>query len=146
MPTFTINHQRFTIEQHEAFRTLLNGTPGLVQRHYVQVGSNIWPVKDALAALTGLDPQEFTSQHAGRVLRILGFQVHQRDATTDPLESLRRDLEAVLRRVDTALAEPGKTDGETETLLDARNRINEWIVLSRIRPSLRQLQAEGGQP
>ena len=145
MPRFIINRQPFDIERSDALRLLATGSPGLVQRHYVEVGGLRWPLKEALSTLTRLDHREFTSQHAGRVMRALGFEVLQREPEPDPVEAVRRDLEAVLRRIDAALGSRGWTDAQVETLLDTRNKINEVIVLSRIQPARRDMKA-GGQP
>ena len=78
-------------------------------------------------------------------MRALGFEVLQREPEPDPVEAVRRDLEAVLRRIDAALGSRGWTDAQVETLLDTRNKINEVIVLSRIQPARRDMKA-GGQP
>lgn len=141
MPKFTVAKTEVDIDRADVLRALINGAPGLVQKHYIEVGGRQWPVKEALATVTGLETRHFTSQHASKVLSALGFDVLQRESPADPVESVRRDLEAVLRRIDALAGQPGTPGEQIDALIDLRNEVNRVIVLSRIAPAHRTLQA-----
>ncbi len=60
--------------------------PETARDHYVVVAGLRYPPKQAIAAATGLDRADFTTHHARRTLRRLGFvlgRVH-RSAVADP--------------------------------------------------------------
>jgi hypothetical protein len=65
----------FTLRQRDVQRAIGRVEPGEIRDHFVQVGDRRYPVKQALAIATGLDPSDFTSQHARSVLRRLGLQL-----------------------------------------------------------------------
>jgi hypothetical protein len=65
----------FTLRQPEVRRVIGRAEPGEIRDHFVEVGGRRYPVKQALAIATGLDPSDFTSQHARSVLRRLGLQL-----------------------------------------------------------------------
>jgi transcriptional regulator with XRE-family HTH domain len=65
----------FTLRQPDVQRAIGRAEPGEIRDHFVEVGDRRYPVKQALAIATGLDPSEFTSQHARSVLRRLGLRL-----------------------------------------------------------------------
>jgi hypothetical protein len=67
--------QTFTLRQPDVQRAICRAEPGEIRDHFVEVGDRRYPVKQALAIATGLDPSDFTSQHARSVLRRLGLRL-----------------------------------------------------------------------
>jgi hypothetical protein len=65
----------FTLRQPDVQRAIGQADPGEIRDHFVEVGGRRYPVKQALAIATGLDPSDFTSQHARSVLRRLGLRL-----------------------------------------------------------------------
>jgi hypothetical protein len=65
----------FDLRQPDVRRAISRAEPGEIRDHYVEVGGRRYPVKQALAIATGLDPSDFTSQHARSVLRRLGLSL-----------------------------------------------------------------------
>lgn len=65
----------FTLRQPDVQRAICQADPGEIRDHFVEVGDRRYPVKQALAIATGLDPSDFTSQHARSVFRRLGLRL-----------------------------------------------------------------------
>ena len=65
----------FTLRQPDVQRAIGRVEPGEIRDHFVEVGGRRYPIKQALAIATGLDPSDFTSQHARSVLRRLGLRL-----------------------------------------------------------------------
>jgi hypothetical protein len=63
----------FALDQRRVCSALDDVEPRPIRDHFVEVRGRRFPVKQALAVVTGLDPSDFTSQHARSALRRLGF-------------------------------------------------------------------------
>lgn len=61
---------------HDMVIARLSGVePGAVQTHGVEVNDRIYPVKEALARVTGVDVLDFNTNQARSIFRRLGFEV-----------------------------------------------------------------------
>jgi hypothetical protein len=65
----------FELHQAEVARLVGHLEPAEIRDHFVEIRGRRYPVKQALGAATGLDPSDFTSQHARSALRRLGLPV-----------------------------------------------------------------------
>lgn len=100
-------------------RALTGVAPGPIRDHYVEVDGQRYPVKQALAASAGLDPADFTSQHARSLLRRLAL----------PLGRLSgEDTTGERSRPPQANAPPTSEPARGERLRPYRNR---WVALQR---------------
>lgn len=70
----------FDLERLEVEVLVRALAPEAVRRHFVEIGGTRYPVKQVLAAVTGLDRNAFTSQQARAVLERLGLRVGAADA------------------------------------------------------------------
>lgn len=74
---FTVNGQAFSVSREDVIHTM-DGVPAEpVRSHSVTVTGVRYPVKQAFAAVTGLDRLDFTSAVARRNLGKLGFELHR---------------------------------------------------------------------
>ena len=73
MPIFQISGHTFAIERADVEAAAANELPEPIHEHYVIVGSRRYPPKQVLTKVTGLDRADFTTHHARRVLKRLGF-------------------------------------------------------------------------
>lgn len=73
MPPFQIAHEHFDFDAQDVERALEGVLPEPVREHYVVVGGRRYPPKQVLTRVTGLDRADFTTHHARRILRRLGF-------------------------------------------------------------------------
>ncbi len=72
---FTIGGETFSLEPQDVERKLRGVDPEPIQKLFVVVNGKRYPVKQALAASAGLIRAGFTTQHAFRVFRKLGFKL-----------------------------------------------------------------------
>jgi len=89
-----------------------------------------YPVKQALAVATGLDPSDFTTQHARSVLRRLGLTLGRLSAVkgTSALRPRSRPADSH--------AAPAPADGEAgpaDAAEALRPYLNRWVALQRDR-------------
>jgi len=63
------------VKRDEVVRRLRGVKPGRVQAHAVKVGDLHYPVKEAFAAVTGIDVLDFNTNTARSTFRRLGFEV-----------------------------------------------------------------------
>jgi len=73
MPRFTISGQQFELESADVQRAVSGRLPDPVHGHYVVVAGRRFPPKQVLSCATGLDRADFTTHHARRILKRLGF-------------------------------------------------------------------------
>lgn len=74
---FTVNGNAFAISRDDVVTALRGVTAEPVRSHSVTVTGVRYPVKQAFAAVTGLDRLDFTSAVARRNLGKLGFELHR---------------------------------------------------------------------
>jgi hypothetical protein len=72
---FTIAGRRLRLSRSQVISKLKNATPGRIQKHGVDVGGVIHPVKEAFSRVTGLDVLDFNTDLARRIFQRLGFGV-----------------------------------------------------------------------
>ena len=61
-------------------RSRLHGVePGLLHVHVVEVDGVVFPVKEAFALVTGLDPLDFNTNQARGAFKRLGFTVSRQN-------------------------------------------------------------------
>lgn len=77
----TIAHHDFVLESRAIERTVGRVLPEPLTDHFVVVGGRRYPPKQVISLVTGLDRADFTTHHARRVLRRLGFVVGRRSDT-----------------------------------------------------------------
>jgi 5-methylcytosine-specific restriction protein B len=72
---FTVSGRHFSLSRDQVEKALAGIKPEQTKRHAVQIGRDIFPVKQALSQVTGLDRLDFQSMDARRVFRRLGFKL-----------------------------------------------------------------------
>jgi hypothetical protein len=72
---FTAVGRRISLTKDQAIRKLRGTKPGVIYVHAVEINGVEYPVKQAFAVLTGLDPMDFGPAHARAIFRRLGFKV-----------------------------------------------------------------------
>lgn len=71
---FTINGERHRLTREQVVRVMCSQAPEEIRKHSVEVSGTQYPVKQVLAAATGVDRLDFTSALARRALSRLGFE------------------------------------------------------------------------
>jgi hypothetical protein len=74
---FFVSGRRITLDRARVRRRLRTASPGPIRTHAVDVDKRLFPVKQALALATGLDPLDFNTYHARRIFQRLGFRVRR---------------------------------------------------------------------
>jgi hypothetical protein len=87
MIRFTVSGQRVELRADDVRHRLRDTRPEPVQQYSVQVGSRVYPVKQAFEAATGIPRSAFTTQAARRHLAALGFEVAPDRAGRQPRSS-----------------------------------------------------------
>lgn len=77
MVDVTINGRRYRLTKEDVVQRLAAVEPGPVRVHGVEVEGKLYPVKQAFACVTGLDPLDFTTQQARSVFERLGLTVRR---------------------------------------------------------------------
>jgi hypothetical protein len=120
----------FALDQRRVCDALDDVEPGAIRDHFVEVRGRRFPVKQALAAATGLDPSDFTSQHARSAMRRLGL----------PLGRLSAGAGVPAVRHGGVTAEPPVRSGPSDDLerpadpsAALRPYRNRWVALQRNR-------------
>lgn len=72
---FIVVGKRVHLTSDKVVSALRGIAPGLVQTHAVEINGLTYPVKEALALVTGLDLLDFNTNQARSVFRRLGFKV-----------------------------------------------------------------------
>lgn len=82
MTTSRVAGQDFDLSAELVEKAVSRLDPEPIHEHYVAVAGRRFPVKQVLAAATGLDRADFTSHQARSVLRRLGLPVYRLGAST----------------------------------------------------------------
>jgi hypothetical protein len=104
----TIAGQRFRLSRVEVERAMRDVLPEPITSHFVVIGSRRYPPKQVIGELTDLERAFFTSHHALRLLRNLGFAVGRawpRRAAAGGRRARGRGPESSERPVDAALVD-----------------------------------------
>ena len=72
---FIVAGKRIHLTNDKVVSTLRDIAPGLIQTHAVKINGITYPVKEALALVTGLDLLDFNTNQARSIFRRLGFKV-----------------------------------------------------------------------
>ena len=73
MSSFVVAGRAFELRRETVEAAVRDVLPEPLAEHYVVVGGRRYPPKQVLARATGLDRADFTTHHARRILRRLGF-------------------------------------------------------------------------
>jgi hypothetical protein len=73
VPTFTLAGESFDLDREQIESAVADVLPEPIHEHYVVVGGRRFPPKQVVSRATGLDRADFTTHHARRVLKRLGF-------------------------------------------------------------------------
>jgi hypothetical protein len=124
-----VSGHTFTLHQHDVARALRHAEPGEIRDHFVEIGDRRYPVKQALAVATGLDPSDFTTQHARSVLRRLGLILGRLSATPSA-GAARRSPAAIAshRRVPATVPHESGPEDPAAAL---RPYCDRWVALQR---------------
>ena len=72
---FTVTGKRIHLTSDKVILAFRGVVLGPVQTHAVEINGQRYPVKEALAHITGLDLLDFNTNQARSVFRRLGFKV-----------------------------------------------------------------------
>lgn len=87
----TIAKQEFRLDADGVRGVLAGVLPEPIVDHYVVIDGRRYPLKQVIALATGLDRADFTSHHARRTLRRLGFTTGRRTRSAPVALPDRRD-------------------------------------------------------
>jgi hypothetical protein len=73
--SFTINGARFTLRPSEVRQKMAKVAPEPLRDHGVKIDGKIYPVKQVVSEVTGLDRLDFQSMQARSVLKRLGLEL-----------------------------------------------------------------------
>lgn len=133
--TFRISRHPFTLGHSDVRRAMRGVVPEPVHGHYVVIDGRRWPPKQVIGELTELPRSAFTTHHALRVLRRLGFppgrvahDPHGGDGSTRgtrrPHDTRRADAETLRPFVGQWVA---IGDGEVLTAADGPAPVIAWL-------------------
>ncbi len=122
---------RLTLRPEDVRSALERVEPGPIRDHFVVVGRRRYPVKQALAAVTGIDPADFTSQHARSVLRRLGLGLGRLsgDPVSPPGGVAHR--QAGKQAMSSRAQPPGRGPTDTDAGEVLRPYLNRWVAWQR---------------
>src|ERR1019366_7656899 len=69
----TVSGHRYELDRHGVQAALEGVLPEPIHEHFVVISGRLWPPKQVLALVTGLDRADFTTHQARRALTRLGF-------------------------------------------------------------------------
>jgi hypothetical protein len=72
---FTVNGEQFELAEEDVRRELHDVRPEPPHQYAIQIGSALYPVKQAFEVVTGVPRSAFTTQVARRVFAAMGFDV-----------------------------------------------------------------------
>jgi hypothetical protein len=114
---FTVNGERLELSVEDIRRQLRDARPDPLQQYAIQIGSALYPVKQAFELATGIPRREFTTQTARRVLAALGFEII--DNSSQPRAAQKPQAGAVDGVSLAAATPPGEGDWHTEARVQA---------------------------
>lgn len=124
----------FELHQSEVAKLVGHLEPAEIRDHFVEIRGRRYPVKQALGAVTGLDPSDFTSQHARSALRRLGLPVG-RLSSTHPANAAHGSAHSAVRLSEPATMGQTAAPEETATSMDLaralRSYRNRWVAIQR---------------
>ncbi|MEX1143136.1 MAG: hypothetical protein WD399_03905 [Thermoleophilaceae bacterium] len=97
--TAQISGRKFELDSGRIARALSRVMPEPIRDHYVVVAGRRYPPKQVLAVATGLDRADFTTHHARRILRGLGFPTARRSTPPADAGDERRGTSSTAERL-----------------------------------------------
>lgn len=73
--SFTLAGRAFDMSDEDVRTRVAKYRPEVIDRYWVEIDGERWPVKQVMAIMTGLDRTRFLSQNSRRLLAKLGFAV-----------------------------------------------------------------------
>jgi hypothetical protein len=70
-----VSGERIRLRKADVLRAVRDGPFGVVRQHAVEIGHQLYPVKEVFARATGIDVLDFNTTQARTALRRLGFEV-----------------------------------------------------------------------
>lgn len=115
---FTVNARQFELTAEDVLRELRDVKPEPVHQYAIQIGSAIYPVKQAFEVVAGVPRDGFTTQTARRVLAAVGFDVVTRGGRL-PAGEITHKNESDLATPATAPMSPGENGWHAEASVQA---------------------------
>jgi hypothetical protein len=72
---FVLRGKEFEKDRDEVFRAVKGMSPGRIQKYSTTVNGTSFPIRQVVAAVTGVPAIEITSQDAYRILQKFGFKI-----------------------------------------------------------------------
>ena len=130
--TVTVAGTTFELDRRLVEERLEGVLPDPLADHYVAVGGRRYPPKQVVAVVTGLDRADFTTHHARRILRRLGFHVGRKaDVVPQPREPSElgphggAEAEALRPYIGKWVAQKGL---EVLVAADTPQEVVEWLI------------------
>jgi hypothetical protein len=118
----------FALDQRRVCRALDNVEPRPIRDHFVEVRGRRFPVKQALAAATGLDLSDFTSRHARSALRRLGLPLGR---LSDGASSPAARNGGVIAEAPVQVGPADDAEPATDPAAALRPHRDRWVALQR---------------
>mgnify|MGYP000232784840 CR=1 FL=1 len=72
---FTIRGRNYELSREEVVERVRNVEPKAIRKYYVEINGRKYPIKQVVAECLDLNPIEFTTACAYRILSGLGFEI-----------------------------------------------------------------------
>jgi hypothetical protein len=72
---FTLRGKTFELRKEDILSAAKGMSPGRIQKYSVMVSGKTFPIRQVVAAATGVPPIEITSQDAYRILQKFDFSI-----------------------------------------------------------------------
>ena len=70
-----VHGERIQLRRAAVLRAARDGRFGAVRQHAIEIGKQLYPVKEVFARATGIDVLDFNTTQARSALRRLGFEI-----------------------------------------------------------------------
>ena len=138
MIRFTVSGHQVELTADDVRHRLRDISPEHVQQYSVQVGSRVYPVKQAFEAATGISRSAFTTQAARRHLAALGFEVRPDRAGRRPQSSRVQRPGTVSTAGQSASIGDWHTEAKVQAMVVAHLLREGWQIVSQADTASRQ--------
>jgi hypothetical protein len=130
MPRFTISGQQFELDPAGVEDAVRGRLPDPVHGHYVVVAGRRFPPKQVLACATGLDRADFTTHHARRILKRLGFTAARAGAPSSAQDGAGAEVSEQAEALRPYIGQWVALDGPTDVLVaaDTPQEVLAWLA------------------
>jgi hypothetical protein len=130
MPRFTISGEQFELDADAVEHAVRGRLPDPVHGHYVVVGGRRFPPKQVLSCATGLDRADFTTHHARRILKRLGFTAARAGGAADNADGASGERSEQAEALRPYVGQWVALSGPTEVLVaaDAPQEVLAWLA------------------